>query len=211
MTDTLTPTATANAARSAALRGMAGTMTWDVGLALGSYYGARAAGLSEYAALLAGTVAAAGRIGWVLVRDRRLDAFAGFLVLMFAAGTALTFLTGDARLMLAKDSATDALAGLVFLGSVLLGRPLAYTAAQRFAGPAGAPALRARAATDPALRRRFRTISLVWGSGLLGESLLRLPLVYLLPLDAAVGASKVLMVAMYGALIGWTVRSGRSS
>lgn len=194
---------------SAALRGMVGSMVWDVGLAVGAYYAARAAGFSEYAALLTGTVTSGGRMLWVAVRDRRVDAFAGFLLAVFAVGAALTLLTGDARFVLAKDSATTALAGLVFLGSCAIRRPLAYAAAQRFAGPAGAVALRARTAIDPAMRRRWYVVSGVWGAGMLAESLLRLPLVYLLPLDVAVGASNVLMVTMYVSLTLWSVHSAK--
>jgi len=197
------------ATRTVALRRMVGSMVWDVGLAVVAYYGARALGCSDYVALLAGTVTSAARITWVAVRDRRLDAFAGFLLVLFGVGLALTFVTGDARFVLAKDSVTSGVAGLLFLGSCLIGRPLTFYAAQRFAGPAGAAELRAKAAADPAVRRRFTVMSVIWGAGLLTEALLRIPLAYLLPLDVAVGASSLLMAAAYTILIGWTIHSAR--
>ena len=92
------------------------------------------------------------------------------------------------------------------LGSCAVHRPMAYNAAQRFAGPDGAAQVRARY-LDPLVRRRYYVSSLVWGGGLLAESLLRVPAVFLLPFDAAVAASNVLMVVTYGVLITWTVRS----
>jgi hypothetical protein len=195
------------AAKTAGLRRMVRSLIWDVGLAVAAYYGARALGCSDYVSLLAGTVASAGRITWVALRDRRLDAFAVFLLVLFGVGLGLTFLTGDVRFVLAKDSATTGIAGLIFLGSTAIGRPLSYYAAQRFAGPAGAAQLRAKVAAEPALLRHFTVMSAGWGAGLLAEAVLRIPLVYLLPLDVAVGASNVLMALAYTVLITWTVRA----
>ena len=204
-------TPTSSPIRQTALRGMVSSMFWDVGLAVVAYYGLRALGFDEYVALLAGTIAAAGRIAWVAVRARRLDAFAVFLLILFVVGLGLTFLTGDARFVLAKDSATSGVAGLIFLGSLAIGRPLTFYAAQRFAGPVGAFELRARAAADPAVRRGYSVSSAVWGAGLLAEAVLRIPLAYLLPLDVAVGASNLLMGAAYTALITWTIHYGKRS
>jgi len=201
----------ASASRRSALRGMVSSMFWDVGLAVVAYYGLRLLGFDEYVALLAGTIASAGRITWVAVRARRLDAFAVFLLILFAVGLGLTFVTGDARFVLVKDSATSGVAGLIFLTSLAIGRPLTYYAAQRFAGPAGAVELRARAAADPAVRRRYSVSSAVWGAGLLAEAVLRIPLAYLLPLDVAVGASNLLMAAAYTALITWTIHYSKRS
>lgn len=191
-------------------RGMAGSLLWDLAPAVVAYYGARALGLSEYAALLAGTGASAGRLLWVAGRDRRVEPFATFLMVLFGVGLALTFVTGDARFVLVKDSATSFLAGLFFLGSCALRRPLTYYAAQRFAGPDAQDTVRAKFA-DPATRRRFYLTSLVWGGGLIIESSLRIPLVFLLPIDAAVGASNGLMILTYTVLILWTVRLTRRS
>ena len=183
------------------------SMAWDIGPSVAAYYGARALGCTEYVSLLAGTVASALRLGWVAVRDRRLDPFALFLMVLFGVGLALTFVTGDARFVLVKDSLTSLLAGGFFLGSVALRRPLTYYAAQRFSGGAARAGLVAQYTADPAFRRRFYVSSLVWGGGLTLESLLRIPMVFLLPIDTAVGASNVLMIAAYGLLISWTVRS----
>jgi hypothetical protein len=107
-----------------------------------------------------------------------------------------------------KDSLTSFLAGIFLLGSCALHRPLGYHAAQRFAGPAGAAGIRARYG-EPLVRRRYYVSSLVWGGGLLVESLLRVPLVFLLPIDGAVAASNVLMAVTYTVLISWTIRSAR--
>ena len=45
----------------------------------------------------------------------------------------------------------------------------------------------------------------MWGAGLLGESLVRVPLVYLVPVDLMVGLSTVMMVCTMAALAGWNI------
>jgi hypothetical protein len=194
------------AARRDAVRAMVRSLGADVGIPVAVYYVFHALGASDYIALLAGAVFCAGRTAWVAVRDRRLDVFAGFLLILFTAGLALTFVTGDARFVLVKDVATSAVAGLFFLASCLVRRPLSYYAAQRFAGPAGAARLRALTEADPAVRRRWYVLSAGWGVGLLAEASIRVPLLYLLPVNAAVGASTAVMVATFTGLIFWTVR-----
>lgn len=189
-------------------RRMAGSLAWDIGLPVAAYYGARLLGCGEYVSLLAGTLASALRVGVVAVRDRKLEPFAAFLMVMFGFGLALSFATGDARFVLAKDSATTGIAGLVFLGSCLAHRPLTYYATLRFAGEGGAAAVRERW-LDPAARRGWYTASAVWGAGLLLEAVLRIAVVYLVPLDTAVAASTALQVTALTLLIGWTVHSIR--
>ena len=186
-------------------RTMLTSMFWDVGLAVSCYYGAKGLGFSDYAALLSGTVVTGARLVWVAVRDRRVDPFAMFLMVLFGAGLALAFLTGDARFVLVKDSFTDGLAGLVFLASCLIHRPLTFYAALRFAGSSGADRVNAQWASRP-LRRGFYRTSLAWGFGLLADALLRIPLIYLLPLDVAVGATNLLMAIVFGGLTAFTMR-----
>jgi hypothetical protein len=48
--------------------------------------------------------------------------------------------------------------------------------------------------------------STVWGAGLVAESVLRIPIVFLLPVDVAVGLSEGLLVATFALLILWNGR-----
>jgi hypothetical protein len=194
-------------ARRDAVRAMVRSLATDIGIPVAVYYVAHALGASDYLALLAGALFCAGRTAWVAIRDRRLDVFAGFLLILFTAGLALTFVTGDARFVLVKDVATSAVAGLFFLASCLVRRPLSYYAAQRFSGPAEAARLRALTAADPAVRRRWYVLSAGWGVGLFAEASIRIPLLYLLPVNIAVGASTAVMVAAFTALIFWSIRT----
>lgn len=101
-----------------------------------------------------------------------------------------------------------ATAGLIFLGSCIIKRPLAFYAARRFAGATGSAEFLATADT-PAMRRRWYTVSLVWGLGLIIDAALRMTAAYRLPPDTAVNVAQVLTVVAYGLLIGWTVLTAK--
>ncbi|MFF4364737.1 VC0807 family protein [Streptomyces sp. NPDC001594] len=197
-------------ARSRALRrAMVTTLLYDIGLSLMAYFAAEVLGATTYVALLAGTLVTGARMLWVAVRQRRVDPFALFLLFLFGAGLALSFTSGGARFILAKDSAQSAVAGLVLLGSCAVRRPLAYHAALRFARQAGtrqAAEFQARADT-PTMRARWRRVTLVWGTTLLIDASLRIAAVYLLPITVASNVSQLLMFTFIGALVLWTVRS----
>jgi len=175
----------------------------DVGLPFIAYFAVQLIGGSTFHALLVGALAAGARTVWVALRSRRLDLFSGFLLATFAIGLVLTFATGDARFVLLKDSATSFAVGAAFVGSCMIGRPLAYYAAQRFGAPIAA------AATVGTIDRRWFRFSMIWGVTLLADAVVRGIVAYTLPLSIAGDLSQVLMIAAYGGLIAYTVRSAR--
>ncbi|WP_409182825.1 VC0807 family protein [Amycolatopsis sp. VS8301801F10] len=188
-------------------RTMITTLFLDVGLSVVAYYAANLLGASAYVSLLIGTIVAGARTVWVAVAQRRLDLFSSFLMLLFGLGLGLSFLTGDPRLLLAKESVTTFCAGVALVGSCVLNRPLAYYAARRFAHSAGDEQQREFEATahDATLRRRWYQLSLVWGLGLTADSVLRIVGVYTLPFDTAAACSQALLVVAFAGLIGWTL------
>jgi hypothetical protein len=182
------------------IRGLA----WDVGLPVLTYYALHLLGATDWVALLAATAVAGLRIGWDAVRHRRLNQFAVVMLLIYGIGLALAFVTGDPRTLLLKSSLVTGAVGAVFLVTAIIGRrPLTLSALQSFQ-PAKAELFAERYRTDPDVRHGFRLTSTVWGVGLLAEALLRLPLVFLLPIDIGYGASEALFVATFVLLIGWT-------
>ncbi|MBB1155391.1 MULTISPECIES: VC0807 family protein [Amycolatopsis] len=192
-------------------RTMITTLFLDVGLSVVAYFAANLLGASAYVSLLIGTIVAGVRTVWVAVAQRRLDLFSSFLMLLFGLGLGLSFLTGDPRMLLAKESVTTFCAGVALIGSCVLNRPLAYYAARRFAQQAGGEQQREfeAAAGDATLRRRWYQVSLVWGVGLTADSVLRIVGVYTLPFDTAAACSQALMVVAFAGLIGWTLLTRR--
>ncbi|WP_051366905.1 VC0807 family protein [Hamadaea tsunoensis] len=187
------------------------SLLWDVGLSLGAYFVAHWLGADDYVALLAGSVVALLRVLYVAVRARRFDVFAGVMVGVFAIGLLLSFLTGDAKFLLVKESFATFAAGAAFLVSLVVGKPLIYHAALRMkeGRPEEIADFENKWATVPAFRRNFRLMSGVWGVALVADAVVRIPVVLLLPTSAAVTASSVMFI---GVMVltsiwnGWFVR-----
>lgn len=184
------------------------SLLWDVGLSLFAYLVAHWLGASDFVALLAGSVAALLRVVYVAAKARKFDVFAGVMCGVFGIGLLLSFMTGDARFMVAKESLATGAAGIAFLVSCFVGRPLIYHAALRMrAGkPEEIAEFQTKWDTLPQFRRVFVVCSAVWGCGLLAEALLRIPLVFILPTTVMVTLSSVLLIGTMVVLSVWNVR-----
>jgi hypothetical protein len=176
----------------------------DIGLPLAGFYGLHLLGADDRSALLAATALAGLRVAWGVLRERTLNPFATVVLVAFGIGTVLTLVSGDTRFLLLKNSFTTGAVGLVFLATVRWGRPLTLAAAETF-NPARAAEFRRQYRTDPRLRRGHRLSSGVWGAGLLLEALIRVPLVYALPVSVTVALSEALMIATLATLSTWNV------
>jgi intracellular septation protein A len=178
------------------IRSLLPTLLIDLVLPVGGYYLLRHLGVDEWIALAAGGVVSGLVLVAGVVRSRRVDGAAAFMLALFAFGLATVFLTGDARFAIAKDSLISLVLGLVFLGSLLVGRPLLLVLVAKTA-----PAVVERYGDSPAVRRTVRFATLLWGVGLLVEAALRVVLVYTLPVDVMVIGSPVLGVLVIGVLV----------
>lgn len=185
------------------------SLIWDVGAPIIVYYPLRLLGVSMVLALVAATGVALGRIVFVAVRDRRFDGFAALMAVMFGVGLALTLATGDPRVVLAKDSVVTGVMGVAFLGSCVVGRPLMFALARRTLPPERQAEADARVDTDARYRSHLVTLSAVWGAILLTEAVVRIVLVYTLPVDVMFGLSHVLQFAAIGLAVLWSVMLGR--
>lgn len=192
------PVTTTRRGRSGPLAGLA----WDVGLPLVGYYGTHALGASDWTALLVATGLAGLRLLWVFVRSRRVTWFGAVMLAVFGIGLVLAVVGGDPRFLLLKDSFTTGGVGVVFLLSLLAARPLTFAALQSWQ-PVKAAELDALWDGAPGVRRVFRVSAVVWGVGLLLEAGLRVPLIQVLPIDVAVGASTGMQVVAFTALGVW--------
>lgn len=177
-------------------------LAWDVGLPLVGYYGMHALGASDWTALLVATGLAGVRLLWVFARTRRITWFGAVMLAVFGIGLVLAVVGGDPRFILLKDSFTTGGVGVVFLLSLLAARPLTFAALQSWQ-PAKAAELDAIWDEAPAVRRTFRVSAAVWGLGLLLEAGLRVPLIYVLPIDVAVGASTGMQIVAFAGLGTW--------
>lgn len=183
---------------------------WDVGLVLATYFVCRWMGLDGYIALLAATATALVRTGYVMISQRSFDGFSAIMCLLFGAGLALSFVTGEERLLLATKSIVTAVLAVVVLGSTFVGRPVAFGVAKHFGARGDAERQRWNHlyAAVPTFQRIYFAMTYVWAAVLMFESVLRLPIIYLLPIDAAVPASSVLLLLSISLTFWWSAWYG---
>ncbi len=128
------------------------------------------------------------------------------MLIVFGLGLLLTFVSGDPRFLLVKESFVTGAVGIAFLVTAAVGRRPLTLAAQQSWQPAQTAELMEEYRTDPNVRHGHRFSSTVWGVVLLAEAAIRVPLVYLLPIDVMVGVSTAMMVAVFAGLIIWNAR-----
>lgn len=189
---------------SADSRPLVALLLWDAGLPLAAYYGTRLTGASEEVALLAGAAFAALRITWVAVRHRSFNGFAALLTTVLGIGLVLSFVTGEPKFLLVKESFSTATASLILFATCFTSSPLLLVAVRSTSSQTKRTEIDQLCADVPQFRRAFVLMSAVWGAGLLLEAVIRIPLVYLLPADMMIALSVALLLGAIGLLSGWT-------
>ena len=190
----------------------------DVAVPLGSYYLFRDAfGMSTFAALAWSSVVPAVRTVSSVVKERTVNGLAGLILVVNVVGLLLSFVSGDPRLMLAKDSGVSSTVGIGILVSVALGKPMMTAGLKPFLvkGDAAKEAawqrlLGGAAAASADFRRRERAFSVVWGVVLLTECVLRVVGAYTVPVDTMVWLGSVVLVAaiLVGIVAGGALGAG---
>lgn len=176
----------------------------EVAAPLVAFYGLRAAGNSEYVALLTATIVAGLPVAYGLATTRRLDPYAGYLMVMFGMTLTVALLTTDPQLILAGQTLVGAAAAMVFLLSCLIGKPMTRFVAERFM-PADAPI----SVSVQALHTR---LSMVVGVAMLIQVAACLAIIFSQPFDVANGLVNLvgyLAVPIIGGIVVLMVRRFR--
>ncbi|MFD7589767.1 VC0807 family protein [Kitasatospora sp. NPDC059811] len=167
--------------------------------------------LSVFAALAWSSAIPAARTVLGLLRERRLNLWAALMLAVNLAGLALTFVTGDARLMIAKDGGLSGTVALAVLISALIGRSVMtpvlmpfLTKGKRDRAAAWQRLVEGRAAGSRAFRRHERVFAGVWGTALLADCVARVVGAFTLPVATMAWLSTVFMIGAIaaGAMLG---------
>jgi hypothetical protein len=147
-----------------------------------------------------------------IVRWRRVDFLAGFVLFTIALSIGLVALGGDPRLYLIRESFITAGIGLAFTLSNPLPRPLGFFFARYFM--AGNDAAKLAWVNDlwqssPGFRHAIRVSNVVWGTGFVLEAAVRTYLVFNLSIEQFLIVSPIVFYGFYAALLGWSVVFGR--
>ena len=177
----------------------------DVGIPLGTYYLLRDAfGVSLWLSLALSSIGPAVRAIAGLVAERKLNLLAVLMLAVNLAGIAVSFLTGDPRAMIAKDSIVSSVIAFAILGSVMLRRPLMSAGLKPYMTRGKAERIAAwdRLSMASARFRRLElAFSTIWGVALLAECAARMAGAYILPVTTMVWLGTVMALGSIGVAI----------
>ena len=164
--------------------------------------------LGDVGALIASSVPP---IAWSIVqfvRSRTVDALSVLVVIGIALSLLALWGGGGAKFLQLRENLVTGAIGLVFLGSVAIGRPLIYylaRAGMRRRGDSSELADFENLRDNAYFKRTMRVMTLVWGFGLVLRTALAAILVFSVPIPTYLAIHPVLGYATMGALAGWTL------
>lgn len=180
-------------------------LLWDVGVPAVAFYVLDALGFDAMLALAAGGASALIRVALVAAVHRRLDGLAAIVSASFVLLLIVALLTGDPRILLARESLLSGSLGLLLVGSCAIGRPVLYALVRRLnhGNEKARAQMDERWRTQPGFRRHFTMLSLSIGGVLLTESIVRIVLIFLLPIEVMPGVSTGLHLGAIAMLVAW--------
>lgn len=173
----------------------------DVVAPLALFYGLRACGVNQWAALVLSGLIPTAVLVHRLVRERRVETLTLVTLSILVCGTVVGLLTGDPRLLLARESYLTGLLGLWILGTLVTARPFLLQATLPLLPPRTARSWNERWQSDPVFRRVVRTMTLAWGAAFLVDAAARVVMAYTLPVDVVPVAGGLLLAAMLVAVV----------
>ncbi len=174
----------------------------DIGVPVGSYYLLRDGfGASLWLSLALSSVGPAVRTVASIAAERKANLLALLMLAVNVAGIVVSFLTGDPRAMIAKDSIVSSVIAFAILGSVALRRPLMSAGLKPFVTkgqPARVAAWDRLSGGSARFRRLELLFSAIWGLALLTECAARLIGAYTLPVTTMVWLGTVFTLGAIG-------------
>ncbi|MDX6258989.1 MAG: hypothetical protein QOH84_677, partial [Kribbellaceae bacterium] len=179
------------------------------------FYALRQSGVGVVGATLAGSVIPVLRTAYSLVRDRKVDWMAVFMISALAVGTIASLALHSPRMLLAKDGVITALCGFWMLGTLVARKPLLLAIGRGIAeakrGKGGGEVWASRWEVEPRFRHGLRLITAVWGVGLVFDAVVRVVIAYALPLDAVPGVTTVQWIVLFVLLYGFMMIYSRKN
>lgn len=175
------------------------TLGVEIAVPLGVYYGLHTLGASDFTALALSGVFPLARTLYQLAKNRTINGLALVVLVTNVAGMLLTFVSGDARMMIAKDSIGSGIIGLVILISAFTAQPIMTKALRPFLthGRADHEAAWERLQSDGRFTAIVRRSSYIWGAGFMLESAARVAGAFTLPVSTMVWLSTVLFAGSF--------------
>ena len=179
------------------------TLGIEIAVPLGVYYGLHSLGASDFTALALSGVFPLARTLFQFAKHRTLNGLALVVLVTNVVGMLLTFVSGDARMMIAKDSIGSGITGVVILISAFTAQPIMTKALRPFLthGKADHEAAWERLQANKRFHTVLRRGSFIWGIGFIFESAARVIGAFTLPVSTMVWLSTVLFVASFAVIM----------
>jgi len=171
----------------------------------------RVTSASDFVALVISAIPAMIYTLLGLIRQRQVDVLGAFALITIAVSIVLTFFSGDVRLFQIRESFLTVLFGLVCLVSLLFPRPLWFYIIRYFAtgNKPEQVATFNMAWQYPGFRTYIRHITILWGVIYIIEFVIRLVMVYNLPVAQFLLISPFIFYGITIATIAFTLAYGR--
>ncbi|WP_046213850.1 VC0807 family protein [Paenibacillus wulumuqiensis] len=142
-----------------------------------------------------------------LYRYRKLDVFGGIMLFTFVLSLVMVLLGGSEKLLLMRESFITAGVGVLFLGSLLMKRPLIYHMVSRFTPKVNGE----KNWQYPYFRTVMRNMTLIWGVLLVLEALTKIVMIYEWSTATVLALSSVVSYGFIGLAILLTIVYRRRS
>ncbi|MET8994670.1 VC0807 family protein [Amycolatopsis sp. Hca4] len=179
------------------------TLAIEIAVPIGVYYALHSFGASDFTALAASGVFPLARTLYQFAKDRTLNGLALVVLVTNVVGMLLTFVTGDARMMIAKDSLGSGITGLVILASAFTAAPIMTKTMRPFLtrGSAEREAAWERLGHNEQFNAILRRCSVIWGIGFALESSIRIVGAFTLPVSTMVWLSTVIFAGSFAIIM----------
>lgn len=149
-----------------------------------------------------------------IARTRQVGFLSVLSLTFIVIGAVSSLLSGDARFTLAKNSFFTGVFGLVFLATLIMGKPLMFSFGRQFATGGNPEKITYWDSLwqYPTFRHSQYVMTTVWGISFALEALVRIVLVYAFPIPVNVMQiiSEVMSYAVFALLMGWTFAYGKA-
>ena len=179
------------------------TLAIEIAVPTGVYYGLHSLGASDFTALAVAGVFPLARTLYQFAKDRTLNGLALVVLVTNVVGMLLTFVSGDARMMIAKDSLGSGITGLVILASAFTAAPIMTRTMRPFLtrGKAENEAAWERLGRNEAFNAILRRCSVIWGIGFVLESTVRIVGAFTLPVPTMVWLSTTIFAVSFAVIM----------
>jgi hypothetical protein len=145
--------------------------------------------------------------GYELIKTRRLDAISVIVVASILFTVGATALGGSARMIQIRDALVTGVVGVIFLGSLVMKRPMIFYLARATTArntEKGAEAFEAMWERK-GVPRTFRILTAVWGAGLVAQTAVMCWLAWIWPISRYLLLSPFIGYGIFGLLMAWSL------